>query len=293
MALYIEAVRGTGTGVRKHPFFFLGLKYRTEAGPRGAAGGGGTEANKSPRKVWAWGGRTASPHLPGKGPAFRPGAAEAGADLSRSQSGISTASSAFSSTTGALDRGAPSPGDALAHYYGSEPGAALSPQLARGVSSLSNPEALQTLAAVLAGRIGDGARRAVAEDAGAGKPPAPVAEAAAPRPAALELPIPAAEAGEQLRLDGADVAAEAARAEAAWADWRGEGRGRAPSPPPAAAGEAPAILLHHLSKVYPGAHGCDPKTAVDNLSLAIYRRECFGLLGPNGAGAPFFLVLRV
>uniref|UniRef100_A0A1D1ZSY0 ABC transporter domain-containing protein n=1 Tax=Auxenochlorella protothecoides TaxID=3075 RepID=A0A1D1ZSY0_AUXPR len=284
VALYIEAVRGTGTGVRKHPFFFLGLKYRTEAGPRGAAGGGGTEANKSPRKVWAWGGRTASPHLPGKGPAFRPGAAEAGADLSRSQSGISTASSSFSSTTGALDRGAPSPGDALAHYYGSEPGAALSPQLARGVSSLSNPEALQTLAAVLAGRIGDGARRAVAEDAGAGKPPAPVAEAAAPRPAALELPIPAAEAGEQLRLDGADVAAEAARAEAAWADWRGEGRGRAPSPPPAAAGEAPAILLHHLSKVYPGAHGCDPKTAVDNLSLAIYRRECFGLLGPNGAG---------
>ncbi|RMZ55080.1 hypothetical protein APUTEX25_005706, partial [Auxenochlorella protothecoides] len=141
VALYIEAVRGTGTGVRKHPFFFLGLKYRTEAGPRGAAGGGGTEANKSPRKVWAWGGRTASPHLPGKGPAFRPGAAEAGADL-----------------------------------------------------------------------------------------------------------------------------------------------GRAPSPPPAAAGEAPAILLHHLSKVYPGAHGCDPKTAVDNLSLAIYRRECFGLLGPNGAG---------
>lgn len=45
-----------------------------------------------------------------------------------------------------------------------------------------------------------------------------------------------------------------------------------------------SIILHKLRKVYPARDGNAPKLAVANLSLSIQRSECFGLLGPNGAG---------
>ena len=75
--------------------------------------------------------------------------------------------------------------------------------------------------------------------------------------------------------DAADVAAERARVEQIWesfelGDEDPEGDG--------------AILLRHLRKVYPRRGHADPKVAVNNLSLAIGRQQCFGLLGPNGAG---------
>lgn len=75
--------------------------------------------------------------------------------------------------------------------------------------------------------------------------------------------------------DAPDVAAERSRVERIWDNNRlghedidGDG----------------AILLRNLRKVYPKRGQAYPKIAVQNLSLAIGKQECFGLLGPNGAG---------
>ncbi|XP_072983429.1 ABC transporter A family member 7-like [Typha latifolia] len=45
-----------------------------------------------------------------------------------------------------------------------------------------------------------------------------------------------------------------------------------------------AIICDKLKKVFPGRDGNKNKIAVQDLSLALLRGECFGLLGPNGAG---------
>lgn len=42
------------------------------------------------------------------------------------------------------------------------------------------------------------------------------------------------------------------------------------------------MVMYKLRKEYPGTGGNAPYVAVDSMSLAIERNECFGLLGPNG-----------
>src|SRR3990167_5897165 len=47
------------------------------------------------------------------------------------------------------------------------------------------------------------------------------------------------------------------------------------------------ILIKDISKVYPTSLSCrkkPPVFAVNHVSFAINKGECFGLLGPNGAG---------
>ena len=45
-----------------------------------------------------------------------------------------------------------------------------------------------------------------------------------------------------------------------------------------------AVSATWLLQVYKGKDGNTARVAVEGLSLAIQRHECFGLLGPNGAG---------
>ena len=42
------------------------------------------------------------------------------------------------------------------------------------------------------------------------------------------------------------------------------------------------VVMYQLRKEYPGSAGSQPHVAVEGISLAIERNECFGLLGPNG-----------
>ena len=45
-----------------------------------------------------------------------------------------------------------------------------------------------------------------------------------------------------------------------------------------------AIVCDNLRKTYTGRNGEKTKDAVQGLSIAIPRGQCFGMLGPNGAG---------
>ncbi|KAK1257281.1 ABC transporter A family member 7 [Acorus gramineus] len=49
------------------------------------------------------------------------------------------------------------------------------------------------------------------------------------------------------------------------------------------------VICHNLRKVYRGRDGNPDKVAVEGLSLALPRGECFGMLGPNGAGKTSFI----
>ncbi|KAG9143528.1 hypothetical protein Leryth_015949, partial [Lithospermum erythrorhizon] len=49
------------------------------------------------------------------------------------------------------------------------------------------------------------------------------------------------------------------------------------------------IICNNLTKVYPGKDGNPAKVAVEGLTLALPRGECFGMLGPNGAGKTSFI----
>ena len=42
------------------------------------------------------------------------------------------------------------------------------------------------------------------------------------------------------------------------------------------------VVIYQLRKEYSRSGGRAPHVAVQNVSLAIQRNECFGLLGPNG-----------
>ncbi|KAH7847272.1 hypothetical protein Vadar_024008 [Vaccinium darrowii] len=53
------------------------------------------------------------------------------------------------------------------------------------------------------------------------------------------------------------------------------------------------IVCDNLRKVYPGRDGNPSKVAVDGLSLALARGECFGMLGPNGAGKSTFIKMMI
>ncbi|KAK1311877.1 ABC transporter A family member 7 [Acorus calamus] len=54
-----------------------------------------------------------------------------------------------------------------------------------------------------------------------------------------------------------------------------------------------AIICDNLKKVYPGKDGVPDKFAVQGLSLALPRGECFGMLGPNGAGKTTFISMMI
>ncbi|KAK1259232.1 ABC transporter A family member 7 [Acorus gramineus] len=54
-----------------------------------------------------------------------------------------------------------------------------------------------------------------------------------------------------------------------------------------------AIICDNLKKVYPGEDGNPDKIAVQGLSLALPRGECFGMLGPNGAGKTTFISMVI
>lgn len=54
-----------------------------------------------------------------------------------------------------------------------------------------------------------------------------------------------------------------------------------------------AIICNNMKKVYPGCDGNPEKFAVQGLSLAVPRGECFGMLGPNGAGKTSWISMMI
>lgn len=79
-----------------------------------------------------------------------------------------------------------------------------------------------------------------------------------------------------LECENMDVWKERQRVEVLYRKWK---QGDATSKDPPA-----AILLRQLRKVYPSKNRNPEKVAVHDLSLSVQHCECFGLLGPNGAG---------
>ncbi|GBG60704.1 hypothetical protein CBR_g12441 [Chara braunii] len=75
---------------------------------------------------------------------------------------------------------------------------------------------------------------------------------------------------------GEDVAAEKQTARAALEGLLGKAGGGSSS--------GLSIVCDELQKVYKGTDGNPDKFAVQGMSLAVPRGECFGMLGPNGAG---------
>ncbi|KAK1322080.1 ABC transporter A family member 6 [Acorus calamus] len=53
------------------------------------------------------------------------------------------------------------------------------------------------------------------------------------------------------------------------------------------------VICHNLRKVYRGRDGNPDKVAVEGLSLALPRGECFSMLGPNGAGKTSFISMHM
>ena len=91
----------------------------------------------------------------------------------------------------------------------------------------------------------------------------------------LESPRNSAEETDRAlsHIEKEDVASERENVERIWQDWS---RDRSKPFPR-------SILLHRLRKVYRSRHA-EPMVAVDGISLSVEHSECFGLLGPNGAG---------
>ncbi|KAF7138825.1 hypothetical protein RHSIM_Rhsim07G0182800 [Rhododendron simsii] len=54
-----------------------------------------------------------------------------------------------------------------------------------------------------------------------------------------------------------------------------------------------SVICDDMKKVYPGKDGNPAKAAVQGLSLALSRGECFGMLGPNGAGKSSFIKMLI
>lgn len=247
MAWYVEQVTGAGTGVKRHPLFFLGMNHAENMVEN--------KKKKEKRGIFGLWRRKKQPknrqaEQNGKG---------AGAQLSTSSPGTPSAAGMGPAVTAPKHEEIQSP--SLDYYYGpSTQAAAPSPGLLEGLDpEFRSPKDPSHL---LAGkpvprRITSVKLGVVPEDfvdVGVGNGKQDVN-------------------GDLDNDEGYDVAAERARVEAMYRQWAAD---RSVAPPS-------AILLHNLRKVYP-SRGGGPKVAVRSLSLGIERRECFGLLGPNGAG---------
>lgn len=250
-AYYIEQVTGAGTGVKRHPLFFLGIRSSENKGEKSKI--------KTSTKKRRW---------------FRRQTSDLGAPQP-SAAMISSNSSpppkaAIGDATDTKDIVSPTQVQSpnLDYYYGSNIGeAASSPQLtAEGLGvppgKLSTASIADT-SHMVARAVASVARKITSVRLNVGNP------------GQGEIHTSNTEVKEsKVYQEGTDVAAERARVEGMWQQWSNNLRERSPS----------AILLHHLRKVYPSKDGNVPKVAVHDLSLAIDRCECFGLLGPNGAG---------
>ncbi|KAL4428467.1 hypothetical protein ABPG75_002556 [Micractinium tetrahymenae] len=280
---YIEQVNGAGTGVRRHPLFFLGFKMSDQ----GAGEGGPLRRWLRRRRTAAAAAAKRGGSKPGKQQASAAAPAAAAPALDRRSSEQSLREqwqgAGAMSAAGATSAPASSAGDDVAagleedwaaQYYGS-------------YGSMTSPALHSPQLPALAGLQTAAAAAGTAEVALTQVPPCPpvprkptslrlavAQEPSLPGSAARSAAsVSSAAAGEE-EAEGPDVAAERARAEALWQQWQ---RGPAQAPPA-------AILLRSLRKVFPSRDGNAEKVAVADLSLAIQRRECFGLLGPNGAG---------
>lgn len=257
-AFYIEQVTGAGTGAKKHPLFFLGIRHAEVANATTAK----TVASVNPTNRTWWRPFRARWHRvatssPSPPPKHNTSAAQPTTQpLSLKNSSSPTPLDALSPVQSPLD-----------YYYGtSAVGGAGSPQLqlipagaetpvdkapqwsdqTQRTAPVSDPSHL--LATKVTRKVSS-VRVAVSHGNGVG---------------ALADEV----------QEGPDVAAERTRAEGLWNQWCAVPNSSAPA----------AILLHQLRKVYPRRDGNAAKVAVHDLSLAIGRCECFGLLGPNGAG---------
>jgi ABC-type multidrug transport system ATPase subunit len=252
LAYYIEQVTGAGTGVKKHPLFFLGVRQtdgRRWLGARAShkdgskAAAEGSELEKKKRR-WRW---------------WRKPAAPAAGTSTAAEQTVPTGVGQVVGGGGEDEGQVASP---LDYYYGSFACAAGSSQLsnaATGLGAQAEPAAAATPA--------EGGHLVAARQ----PPPATRKPTTSVRLSMAPGDADGAE-GEEPE-EGADVAAERARVEGMWGRWADAGQ-----LPPA------AMVLRQLRKVYPSRDGNAAKAAVHDLSLAIERCECFGLLGPNGAG---------
>lgn len=271
IALYIEQVTGAGTGVKKHPLFFLGIKHKESSSSR--------LKNASP--------------LPSKDII----------DAASMAVAKSHPSTPITATVAATPASLQSP---MEYYYGSSGNLApaASPHLplveqntAATLPEIDNSSISPSAATVDATTTTNNNNND--DNMVAGKRPSflvRMAHSVHRKASSVRLSIASTFprdrtiAGNALRPrghveegdsegdtwieEGPDVAAERSRVAAMWQRWCLD-----PTALPTA-----AILLHELRKVYPSRHGASAKVAVHDLSLGIDRCECFGLLGPNGAG---------
>ena len=268
IAYYIEQVTGAGTGVKRHPLFFLGVRSVENKLEKPKL------TDKEEKKPKKWFVRRKATDLGAPPPpstaAMKKKNNNNSPALSTKGLGIADADKeVLGSPSSSSTNNVQSPN--LDYYYGSNTGeAAMSPQLtAEGLGvppgKLSTASIADT-SHMVARAVASVARKITSVRLNVGSPGQGEIKPAADNNTEEKI--------KKVYQEGADVAAERARVETMWQQWSNNLRQRPPA----------AILLHHLRKVYPSKDGNVPKVAVHDLSLGIERCECFGLLGPNGAG---------
>jgi ABC-type multidrug transport system ATPase subunit len=263
IAFWLEQVTGAGTGVKRHPLFFLGMRHsETKKLEKLAKDKKKTEEDNSLNRATKED-NNASPN-------------------STSQATIEATSQIQSPT--------------LDYYYGSAPaaGAGLSPKLTtEGIETAPNKtfktSTIADASHMVARAVSSVARKvtSVRLDLGDARGSGTTQNIDQNTNKEIQPQRDYDEIGDNSSetrgtyQEGADVSAERTRVENLWSTRNSSSQVLKELPQSAAAA---AILLYNLRKIYPSKNGNQPKIAVHNLSLAIDRCECFGLLGPNGAG---------
>lgn len=260
IAFWLEQVTGAGTGVKRHPLFFLGMRH--------------SETKKMKKLT-----KDTKNLMIGGESSLNTATEE---DNNASFSSPRSASQATQIQSPTLD-----------YYYGAAPaaGAALSPKLTtEGIETAPNKTSKTSTIAdashMVARAISSVARKvtSVRLDLGDASGSGAINH--------IEQNNNEIQPGDSnsdsensvtrgIYQEGADVSAERTRVENLWQKWSSQ---QSSSQNSKNLQSPAAILLHHLRKIYPIKNGNQPKIAVHDLSLAIDRCECFGLLGPNGAG---------
>ncbi len=254
VAFWLEQVTGAGTGVKRHPLFFLGIRHN--------------EIKKMEKMAKKKKGKTSPPGT-----------------VKQEDTTTNAAVESLSPSTEQTQIQSPT----LDYYYGAAPaaGAALSPKLTtEGIETAPNKKNKTSTIAdashMVARAVSSVARKVTSVRLDLGNASGTGGDGGSDSLTKDNNEIQDSNSDSKSTFqEGADVSAERTRVENLWQQWSLQQNSSEISK----ISKSPAaILLHHLRKIYPTKDGNKPKIAVHDLSLAIDRCECFGLLGPNGAG---------
>jgi ABC-type multidrug transport system ATPase subunit len=262
IAYWLEQVTGAGTGVKRHPLFFLGMKHNDLKKIEKMA----KKQNKKKKHPSSSSFTTNEP--------TKTAATETEAET---ETETETTSQIQSPT--------------LDYYYGAAPaaGAALSPKLTtegiqQAPSKVNKTSTIADASHMVARAVTSVARKVTSvrldlSGGGASGSGGGASNAKEQQQNKIQPEVKTTQT--RIYQEGVDVSAERSRVEDLWQQWSLQ---QTSSKISQQMKSPAAILLHNLRKIYPTKDGNKPKIAVHDLSLAIDRCECFGLLGPNGAG---------